>query len=249
MKNRVKLVPDQPERARDALKFPRGMLVCGPPGSGRTAAVRHLAARWRLPVYQLDMNAVYPSLARPEDRLPEDGAYLARFLRALQTVENSAPNILLLENVDRHFPVPSEKDDDSGPSAASTRLLGYFLTWLQERADPVFVALTAGDARKVDPQMSRKGRLDRVFDFTSSGGSAEFDAALLREFFRRKGLSPSSGHPFGGWVSGFAFGRCPAEMASLVDEALASLFCSGVEKPDAVALEARIRERAALQPV
>ncbi|MBI5843606.1 MAG: AAA family ATPase [Deltaproteobacteria bacterium] len=231
VENRVKLVPDLPERTRDALKFPRGMLVSGPPGCGKTEAVLHLARQWRLPLYRLDLNAVYPSLARPEDQVPEDGAYLARFLRALRTVENSAPNVLLLENVDRHFSVSSANPDDSGPSATSIRLLGYFLTWLQEKRDSVFVALTAANGKMVAPEISRKGRLDRVFDFDRPL-SPEFRGALLKEFFRRKGILLSADHRFSGRVLDFTRNHFPADLYGMVEEALVDLFCKGAGTPD-----------------
>lgn len=147
--HRTAVVRD-PARARAAgLPFPKGVLLLGVPGCGKSLAAKAVAAEWRLPLLRLDPSGLYNKYIGESER---------NFRRAMDTADRMAPVILWIDELEKAF--ASGGSEDGG---VSQRVLGTFLSWLQERKGDVFVVATANDVQKLPPEFLRKGRFDEVF--------------------------------------------------------------------------------------
>ena len=139
-----------PVRAREmGLPFPRGVLLMGVPGCGKSLSAKALAAEWRLPLLRLDPSVLYNKYIGETER---------NFRRAMETAERMSPVVLWIDEIEKAFQTGGEAD-----SGVSQRLLGSFLSWLQERRGDVFVIATANDVLRLPPELVRKGRFDELF--------------------------------------------------------------------------------------
>jgi SpoVK/Ycf46/Vps4 family AAA+-type ATPase len=147
LKNRSDFFSKEAQAA--GLKIPKGVLMTGVSGCGKSLSTQAIAAAWSLPLYKLDMNRLYGgALGTPEES----------FRRAIQQVESVAPAILWLEEIEKG--VAGYEQGDKGVTA---RIFSSFLTWLQEHTTPVFVAATANEINRLPPELLRKGRFDEIF--------------------------------------------------------------------------------------
>jgi SpoVK/Ycf46/Vps4 family AAA+-type ATPase len=139
------------DAARDyGLPAPKGVLITGISGCGKSLAIQALANEWRLPLLRLDMGRIFAGYSSsPEESMR----------RAMQTVEAVAPAILWIDEIEMGVSVFS----DSVESGSTSRIFASFLTWMQEKKASVFVAATANDIDRLPPEMIRKGRFDEVF--------------------------------------------------------------------------------------
>ena len=132
------------------LPQPKGVLITGISGCGKSLAIQALANEWKLPLLRLDMGRVFAGFAgNPEESMR----------RAILTVEAVSPAILWIDEIEMGVSVFS----DSVESGATSRIFASFLTWMQEKQAPVFIAATANDIDRLPPEMIRKGRFDEVF--------------------------------------------------------------------------------------
>ncbi|MGI9535370.1 MAG: AAA family ATPase [Thermodesulfobacteriota bacterium] len=135
------------------LDTPKGVLVMGISGCGKSLCAKAIASAWNLPLLRLDLNQVYSGLmGSPEDV----------FRRSIKTVEASAPCVLWIDEIEAGITRSGEKSADSPAS----RIFGYFLTWMQEKEAPVFIAATANQIDLLPPEILRKGRFDEIFFVT-----------------------------------------------------------------------------------
>jgi SpoVK/Ycf46/Vps4 family AAA+-type ATPase len=142
-------VVSAPERAaQSGLPFPRGMLLVGVPGCGKSMCAKAVAADWQLPLLKLDTSGIYDKYVGESEK---------HFLSAIRSAERAAPAILWIDEIEKAF---SGGDNDGG---VSTRILGTFLSWLQERRGDVFVVATANDIARLPAELVRKGRFDEIF--------------------------------------------------------------------------------------
>jgi ATP-dependent 26S proteasome regulatory subunit len=148
---RRKAVLADRQRARQfGLPFPKGVLLVGVPGCGKSLSAKAVAAEWNLPLLKLDSASLYNKYVGETER---------NFRRALQTAENLAPCVLWIDEIEKAFATGSGEMD----GGLSTRVLGGFLSWMQERAGDVFVVATANDVSRLPPEFVRKGRFDEIF--------------------------------------------------------------------------------------
>lgn len=137
------------EAQEAGLNIPKGILLTGVSGCGKSLSCQVIAAAWGLPLYRLDMNRVYGGALGP----PEES-----FRRAILQIEAVAPAILWLEEIEKG--VAGYQQGDRGVTA---RIFSSFLTWLQEHTSPVFCAATANEINALPPELLRKGRFDEIF--------------------------------------------------------------------------------------
>ncbi len=142
------------ERAREyGLPQPKGMLILGVPGCGKSLIAKTTARLWGLPLLRLDMGRVY------------DGSMVGRSeanLRgALKTAESISPAVLFIDEIDKAFAGSAGSADSDG--GTSSRIFGSFLTWMQEKTSPVFVIATANRVERLPSEFLRKGRFDEIF--------------------------------------------------------------------------------------
>jgi len=142
------------ERAREyGLPQPKGMLILGIPGCGKSLIAKTTSRLWGLPLLRLDMGRVY------------DGSMVGRseanLRNALKTAESISPVILFIDELDKSFAGSGGSADSDG--GTSSRIFGSFLTWMQEKSSPVFVMATANRVERLPGEFLRKGRFDEIF--------------------------------------------------------------------------------------
>ncbi|WP_044195218.1 stress-responsive protein Ycf46 [Oscillatoria acuminata] len=142
------------ERAREyGLPQPKGMLILGVPGCGKSMIAKTTARLWGLPLLRLDMGRVY------------DGSMVGRseanLRNALKTAESISPVLLFIDELDKAFGGSGGSSDSDG--GTSSRIFGSFLTWMQEKTSPVFVMATANRVERLPGEFLRKGRFDEIF--------------------------------------------------------------------------------------
>ncbi len=151
------------ERAREyGLPQPKGMLILGVPGCGKSLIAKTTSRLWGLPLLRLDMGRVYDgsTVGRSE----------ANLRSALKTAESISPVILFIDELDKAFAGGGGSGDSDG--GTSGRIFGSFLTWMQEKKSPVFVMATANRVERLPGEFLRKGRFDEIF-FVDLPNSAE----------------------------------------------------------------------------
>ncbi|HMK37339.1 MAG TPA: AAA family ATPase [Desulfomonilaceae bacterium] len=139
------------KRAREyGLSFPKGVLMMGISGCGKSLGVKAIAAFWRLPLLRLDMGRIYDGIqGSPEECLR----------KVIKTSEASAPCVLWIDEIEAGIANAGQKS--LGGSAS--RILATFLTWMQEKTSPVFIGATANNIELLPPEILRKGRFDELF--------------------------------------------------------------------------------------
>ncbi|MCG6861853.1 MAG: AAA family ATPase [Chromatiaceae bacterium] len=130
------------------LPVPKGILIMGISGCGKSLCSKLVAHTWRVPLFRLDMNLVYSSLyGTPE----------ATFDRALRLIESLAPAVLWIDEIENGLGIGGERRE------SSDHILSAFLTWMQEKPPLIFVAATANRIEALPAELIRKGRFDQVF--------------------------------------------------------------------------------------
>ena len=131
------------------LAVPRGMLLIGPPGTGKSRFGEATAGEWGIPFLRLDFSAIFGSyLGESEERLNN----------AIELAEKCSPCVLLVDEIERAFGKAGEKD-----GGTSERVTGKMLNWMADKTSPVFVIFTANNADRLPAALIRKGRLDEIF--------------------------------------------------------------------------------------
>ncbi len=129
---------------------PKGILITGVPGCGKSLTAKAIGAAWQLPLLRLDIGKIFAGLV---------GSSEQNMRTAIRTAEAIAPCILWIDEIEKGFAGSS----GSGDSGTSARVFGSFLTWMQEKTHPVFVIATANNIDKLPPEFLRKGRFDEIF--------------------------------------------------------------------------------------
>lgn len=132
------------------LPAPKGVLLTGVPGCGKSLIAKAISAMWQLPLLRLDMGKIFSGIV---------GSSEENIRRAIKTAEAIAPSVLWIDEIEKGF----TGIGSSGDSGTSTRIFGTFLTWMQEKTQPVFVVATANNIQSLPPELMRKGRFDEIF--------------------------------------------------------------------------------------
>lgn len=170
-KQRPLLTMDLRERG---LRPPRGVLLVGVPGCGKSLSAKAVAATWSLPLYRLDLANIHGQyLGQSEARLKE----------ALSTADRVAPCVLWIDEIEKGLAGAGS----SGDGGTSTRLVGHFLYWLQEGRARVFVVSTANDITRLPPELFRRGRFDEIFfvDLPDKSERREILSLYSQRYLRR----------------------------------------------------------------
>jgi len=138
-----------PDARKKNMPTPRGVLLMGISGCGKSLAVKIIAREWSLPLFRLDMNLVFAGV---------QGSAEWVFHRALEAVESVAPAVLWIDEIEMGIAGYSD-----GQTGSNTRIFSTFLTWMQEHRADVFVAATANRIHLLPAEILRKGRFDQVF--------------------------------------------------------------------------------------
>jgi AAA+ superfamily predicted ATPase len=213
-----------PQGARFGLSAPKGAVLAGVPGCGKSLSAKALAADWGVPLLRLDMGRIRGS------RLGESEG---RLRAALQMAEVASPCVLWIDELEKAFAGMGQAQD----SGVSQRLFGGFLTWLEDRRSQVFVVATANDVTRLPPEFARKGRFDEMF-YVGLPNAAEREA-IWRVHLRRPrriGLTDSSA------LVAASEGHTGAEIAEAVVSAMYRAFEDGARPVGQADLAASLAE-------
>lgn len=159
--------------AIDGLDPPKGLLLAGVQGAGKSLAARAVAGAWRVPLLRLDFGALYSKWSGETERNLRD---------ALKHAERMAPCVLWIDEIEKGVSTESGESD----GGVSRRILGSLLTWMAEREGRVFVVATANAIDALPPELMRKGRIDEIFFVDLPGPEARRDAFRIHLARRRQ---------------------------------------------------------------
>jgi MoxR-like ATPase len=135
---------------RIPLPVPKGVLLIGVPGGGKSLVAKAVATTWSLPLLRLDIGRIFGgTVGQSEENMR----------RAIRVAKSLAPAVLWLDEVEKAFPRTSGASD----AGTSLRVMNTFLTWMQEKTEPVFVVAAGNDIEQVPTELTRKGRFDEAF--------------------------------------------------------------------------------------
>ncbi len=157
------------------LEPPRGMIILGVQGCGKSLCARAVAGEWKLPLVKFDTSAVYDKYIGETEK---------RIRKVFQVAEGLAPCVLWIDELEKVF-AGSGPDSASADAGVSSRLLASFLSWMQDRKAAVFVAATCNNVTALPPELIRKGRFDELF-FVDLPNQAERKQIFSIQLGKRK---------------------------------------------------------------
>lgn len=168
------------QRARTfGLPAPKGILLLGVQGCGKSLCAKAVSALWQLPLLRLDMGKIFSSLI---------GSSEENIRRATRVAESIAPTILWIDEIEKGF---SGMNAGGGSDAGtSSRVFATFLTWMQEKQSPVFIIATANNISLLPPELLRKGRFDEIF-FVDLPDAAEREQ-IFKIHLAKRNVNPDS---------------------------------------------------------
>jgi hypothetical protein len=162
-----------------ALKFgldpPKGVIILGVQGCGKSLCARAVAGEWKLPLVKFDTAAIYDKYIGETEK---------RIQKVFKVAEGLAPCVLWIDELEKVF-AGSGPDSASADAGVSSRLLASFLSWMQDRKAPVFVAATCNNVSALPPELIRKGRFDELF-FVDLPNQAERKQIFAIQLTKRK---------------------------------------------------------------
>lgn len=162
------------------LPAPKGVLITGVPGCGKSLTAKAMSEIWKLPLLRLDLGKIFSGLV---------GSSEENMRRAISTAEAVAPSILWVDEIEKGLSGVNSGND----SGVSSRIFGQFLTWMQEKEAPVFVIATANNINNLPPELLRKGRFDEIFfvDIPTHNERAEIFKLHLKKRLKYKSVAGS----------------------------------------------------------
>ncbi len=157
------------------LEPPRGMIILGVQGCGKSLCARAIAGEWKLPLVKFDTSAVYDKFIGETEK---------RIRKVFQVAEGLSPCVLWIDELEKVL-AGSGPDSASADAGVSSRLLASFLSWMQDRKAPVFVAATCNNVTVLPPELIRKGRFDELF-FVDLPNQAERKQIYSIQLAKRK---------------------------------------------------------------
>ncbi|WP_374586820.1 AAA family ATPase [Ideonella dechloratans] len=209
-KERPLLTADLRERG---IRPPRGVLLVGVPGCGKSLSAKAIAANWSLPLYRLDLSTIHGQyLGQSESRLKD----------ALATADHVAPCVLWIDEIEKGL----AGAQGAGDGGTSTRLVGQFLYWLQEARSRVFVVATANDVSKLPPELLRRGRFDELF-FVDLPSPQERQEII--DIYIKRGLKQAPSEALMTELVGMSDGFAGSDLESAVREVVKEAYLNGDE--------------------
>jgi SpoVK/Ycf46/Vps4 family AAA+-type ATPase len=153
------------------LPTPRGLLLVGIQGTGKSLTAKAIANEWQLPLLKLDVGKLFGGIV---------GESESRLRQMINVAETISPCILWIDEIDKAF----SNTESKGDSGTSNRVLATFISWLSEKTKPVFVIATANNIDLLPLEIIRKGRFDEIFflDLPKKKNEKKFLKFILQEF-------------------------------------------------------------------
>ncbi len=187
------------------LETPKGILLLGIPGTGKSLTAKAIGSEWQFPLLRLDMGKIFGGIVGESEE---------NIRGALNIAEAIAPSILWIDEIEKGMSgIGSSGSSDGGTTA---RVLGTFLTWMQEKTKPVFVVATANNISQLPPELLRKGRVDEIFFVDLPTEKERKDIIKIHIKKRRSNLSKFDINELAKTSKGFS----GAELEEAVKEAM-----------------------------
>jgi SpoVK/Ycf46/Vps4 family AAA+-type ATPase len=160
-----------------SIDSPKGVVLLGVQGGGKSLAARAIAGEWNVPLMRMDFGALYNKYYGETER---------NLRQAFAVAEGMAPCVLWMDEIEKGVATAGSGEQDGG---VSRRVLGSLLTWMSERKKPVFIVATANDISSLPPELVRKGRFDEIFfvDFPNAAAREQ----IFRIHLNKRGLDPA----------------------------------------------------------
>lgn len=207
-KERPLLTADLRDRG---IRPPRGVLLVGVPGCGKSLSAKAIAVNWGLPLYRLDLSTIHGQyLGQSESRLKD----------ALATADHVSPCVLWIDEIEKGL----AGAQGGGDGGTSTRLVGQFLYWLQEARARVFVVATANDVSKLPPELLRRGRFDELFFVDLPTGQERRE---IIDIYTRRGLKQAPAEDLMAELVALSDGFAGSDLESAVREVVKEAYLNG----------------------
>jgi SpoVK/Ycf46/Vps4 family AAA+-type ATPase len=207
-----------PEARQFGIEWPRGILLLGVQGGGKTLVARAVAKEWALPLLKLEAARLYDKYVGETEKNLE---------RALKMAEHMAPCVLMIDELEKGLSYSAGGDGDAG---LSKRVFGRLLGWLQDRKAPVFVVATSNNIKELPPELTRKGRFDEIF-FVDLPNAAE-RRAIFGVHLKKRKRNPALFDLDA--LAAASDGFTGAEIEQAVVSALYTAFSKGMEVTSAI---------------
>lgn len=207
------------DEAREfGIEAPKGFALVGVPGTGKSLVAKAVSSIFGIPMVRLDFSRVFSKFVGDSE---------ARVRAALKMVESMAPCVLFVDEIDKGL---GGADGSGGDSGTSSRVLGSFLTWLQDHKHPIFTLVTANRTNGLPPELLRRGRFAQVF---SVGLPDEVDRlAVLYIHLRKRGRTMKFTYDEETQFAAASSGFVPAEIEAAVQDAIIEAFHEEAEELD-----------------
>ncbi len=213
LERKAAIMGDLPAARAFGVETPRGAMIAGMPGCGKSLTAKAASVLFGLPLLRLDIGALMGRYVGDSE---------ANMRRALRLAETVSPCVLWVDELEKAFTGIGGGSTGAG-SEITSRLFGYFLTWMQENTKPVFVLATANDVSALPPELLRKGRFDEIFyvDFPNQSERAEILEVHLRK--RKKDGSRIDVQQLARKTDGFS----GADLEGIVKDSVEQAFLDG----------------------
>jgi AAA+ superfamily predicted ATPase len=219
-----------PEGQRFGLVPPKGILITGVQGCGKSLAARAVAGEWGYELARLDAGALYDKFVGESEK---------RLKKALDLAQKLSPVVLWIDEIEKAFAsAGSSGDADAG---LSQRLLATLLTWMQDRQSGVFLAATSNNITILPPEMLRKGRFDEIFFVDLPNGQAR--AALFTLYLKKRGRDAS------GFDVAKLAAACDGFSAAEIEQVIVSGLYTAFSKKQQLSTEILLSEIQSTQPL
>lgn len=209
---------------------PKGALVVGMPGCGKSLAAKTSANLFKIPLVRLDIGRLFGKyIGESEENMR----------KALKLAEAISPCILWIDEIEKAF---SGLGGQGGASDVTTRLFGQFLTWMQEKEDTVFIIATANDISSIPAEFLRKGRFDELF-FVDFPNEVERDAIIDIHISKRVNLEEKIDIEE---LVAVTKGYSGADLEAVVKEAIETCY---IEGSDTLTLKELLRAKETIKPI
>lgn len=151
LRNKKYIIEHLPQAQKLGISPPKGVLLAGMPGCGKSMSAKAASSLFNVPLFRLDIGSLMGKFV---------GESEANMKAALKVAEQASPCVLWIDELEKAF---SGINGAGGSAEITTRLFGYFLTWMQEKPGAVFVIATANDITNIPPELLRRGRFDEIF--------------------------------------------------------------------------------------
>ena len=214
LEQKRRVLADWPAARAFGVEAPKGVLIVGMPGCGKSLTAKATAALFGLPLLRMDMGSLMGKYVGDSE---------GNMRRAIVVAEAVSPCVLWVDEVEKAF---VGIGSGGAGSEVATRLFGYFLTWMQEKTRQVFVVATANDVSALPPELLRKGRFDEIFcvDFPTE---AERQAIFKLHLAKRK---QSDANVDVRQLAGKTDGYSGADIEAVVKEGIEQAFVDGRAK-------------------